>query len=533
MGHSGKYANGNGNHAANGFADYGTNGSHAAAALLHLGCRGALRPVAPVHRRSPKQWANDRSLRGRLIGLLVVIVGLWLAGGGLINLSSAKSAAHRSDSSFEAFRAFRDAYEGGLTDDGQSNLVSAVAALPATVANIRLERVRVAQISVGNHQTVSDLNRTMRLADPSDRPAVRRLIAALAAFNPYTRLVLAGSARPDAEGAISEMAAGNLAISNKTQADFNVLNATFTAAVIAQRGVVASLASTSLIELIVLVIFGTVLTVAATAWVIGSISRPVKELEATLAAVTAGDLAVPADFESPDELGRLAKGFNQAIAAEESVAPQLVAASRADAAAVADASAAANQALSVVSEQDSAEQTLRTAVQHLASPIREIAKNAAEASQVATQAAEVAETTNATVNKLGESSAEIGNIVKVITTIAQQSNLLALNATSEAARAGEGFGVLANEVKDLARKTVAATEDISAKIGAIQGDTSGAVRGISRIAEVIAKINELRASIAAAAKEQSATTNEIVRSLAETAAGSSEITTGIASAELS
>ena len=118
--------------------------------------------------------------------------------------------------------------------------------------------------------------------------------------------------------------------------------------------------------------------------------------------------------------------------------------------------------------------------------------------------------------KLGESSAEIGQVIKVITSIAQQTNLLALNATIEAARAGEagkGFAVVANEVKELAKETAKATEDISRKIEAIQGDTKGAVEAIGQITTVINQMNDISNTIASAVEEQTATTNEITRNV--------------------
>ena len=118
--------------------------------------------------------------------------------------------------------------------------------------------------------------------------------------------------------------------------------------------------------------------------------------------------------------------------------------------------------------------------------------------------------------KLGESSAEIGNVIKVITSIAQQTNLLALNATIEAARAGEagkGFAVVANEVKELAKQTAKATEDISRKIEAIQEDTKGAVEAIAQIGKIINQINDIQNTIASAVEEQTATTGEISRNV--------------------
>lgn len=171
-------------------------------------------------------------------------------------------------------------------------------------------------------------------------------------------------------------------------------------------------------------------------------------------------------------------------------------------------------------------QTVASAAEEMTASIREIAKNATEAASVATGAVAVAGSAQGTVATLGESSAEIGQVVKVITSIAQQTNLLALNATIEAARAGDagkGFAVVANEVKELAKETAKATEDISAKIDAIQSDTSGAVAAIAEISEVIGRINDIQTTIASAVEEQTATTNEIARSVTEAAAGANGI----------
>jgi methyl-accepting chemotaxis protein len=113
-------------------------------------------------------------------------------------------------------------------------------------------------------------------------------------------------------------------------------------------------------------------------------------------------------------------------------------------------------------------------------------------------------------------------VIKVITSIAQQTNLLALNATIEAARAGEagkGFAVVANEVKELAKETAKATEDISQKIEAIQSDTRSAVQAIAEISSIISKINDYQNTIASAVEEQTATTNEIARNVTEAAKG--------------
>ncbi len=145
-------------------------------------------------------------------------------------------------------------------------------------------------------------------------------------------------------------------------------------------------------------------------------------------------------------------------------------------------------------------------------------------------AVRLTESTNAIIAKLGRSTQEIGAVVKLVTSIAAQTNLLALNATIEAARAGEagrGFAVVANEVKELAKETAGATEDIGSKIAAIRSDMEDAIKAIASISDMIRRINDMQGIIATAVEEQSATSSEMSRSIAKAAMGSSSISSNL------
>jgi methyl-accepting chemotaxis protein len=259
----------------------------------------------------------------------------------------------------------------------------------------------------------------------------------------------------------------------------------------------------------------------------------------------ANDLTSRVDEDRPDEIGDLGKCLNLFVEKVHHILTQITHTAQ-DVAGASAGLSTTSQQITVNSEETAAQagvvskaaqavsqnlQTVATGAEEMGASIQEIAKNAAEAAKVASSAVKIAETTTATVSKLGDSSAEIGQVIKVITSIAQQTNLLALNATIEAARAGEagkGFAVVANEVKELAKETARATEDISRKIEAIQTDTKAAVDAITSISSVIKHVNEISGTIATAVEEQNATTNEMSRNVKEAAQGSDEITSNIA-----
>ncbi|WP_370591633.1 methyl-accepting chemotaxis protein [Quadrisphaera oryzae] len=272
-----------------------------------------------------------------------------------------------------------------------------------------------------------------------------------------------------------------------------------------------------------------------------SLTVPLRRLRADVAALAEGDLTAEPVVDGRDELTDVADGLRTAVHATRATVSDL----RGGADAVADLSreltAVAGELATTNAAAARSGQEVRTAAGEVAGNVTTLAAGAAEmgsaiqaiaegttaAAEVSRRAVETADATSASMSELTTASEAIATVVKTITAIAEQTNLLALNATIEAARAGEmgkGFAVVAGEVKDLARQTAEATQDITGKVGAIQVGSRAASEAMAQISEVIATIDSHQTTIAAAVEEQTATTAEMARSAAEAAAGTHEIT---------
>ena len=175
-------------------------------------------------------------------------------------------------------------------------------------------------------------------------------------------------------------------------------------------------------------------------------------------------------------------------------------------------------------------QTVASAAEQLTASIGEITRQVTQSARITERAVDDTRRTDAVVRLLSEGAQKIGVVVELISSIAAQTNLLALHATIEAARAGEagkGFAVVASEVKSLAQQTAKATGEISAQVGQVQAATIEAVAAIGGISSLIEEVGVIATTIAAAVEQQSAATADIARTIQQTAASTREVTATI------
>ena len=276
-----------------------------------------------------------------------------------------------------------------------------------------------------------------------------------------------------------------------------------------------------------------------------SITIPIHRCMAGMQALAGRDLTTHLPTSWNGELGRMALAVNQAVSGvREAIdgmrsnagvlshaSGDMTSASHVMSANAEETATQSNVVAAAAEQVSRSVQTVATSSEEMSTSVREVARQAHQAARVATDGVQMANIANASIVKLGEGSKNIGNVVKVITSIAEQTNLLALNATIEAARAGEvgkGFAVVANEVKELAKQTSQATDEISQRIETIQNDITATVKTIDEVSGVIKQISSIQTAIAGAVEQQTVTTQEIGRNLTEAARGTSEIARNIA-----
>jgi methyl-accepting chemotaxis protein len=311
---------------------------------------------------------------------------------------------------------------------------------------------------------------------------------------------------------------------------------------------------------ITIVLMALLVSAAVSIYLGRGISRSINQVSDSLEDISEGDgdLTKRLDVRSNDEIGRLARHFNRFADKIQDILHQIadstktITASSRQISTTATglssgaeqtttqsatvASAAEEMSINMGNMAASTEQmttnvkTVASAVEEMTASISEIAQNAEQASAVAGNAAQLAQSSNESISHLGTAADEIGKVIGTIQDIAEQTNLLALNATIEAARAGDagkGFAVVATEVKELAKQTADATEDIRRRIEGIQASTLEAVTSVGQISEVVQQVNDVSTTIASAVEEQSITSQEIARNVTQISDAATLVSAGV------
>jgi methyl-accepting chemotaxis protein len=309
-------------------------------------------------------------------------------------------------------------------------------------------------------------------------------------------------------------------------------------------------------RILVLIVFVIAGIVALALWFTGKITNPINGAVKMLKDIAEGegDLTKRLEFSSRDEIGEMGKWFNifmdklqtlikeiaentgtlsdassglSSIAGRMSDSTEAVSGRSNCVAGSAEEMSSMMYSVAAASEQAATNvDMVAAATGEMTSTVQEIAGNSEKARAITESAVSQAGSTSQKVGELGRAAKEISNVTEVITEISEQTNLLALNATIEAARAGDagkGFAVVANEIKELARQTAQATQEIKSKIEGIQGSTSDTVNEIEMITGVINEVNEIVDTIATAVEEQAASSREITTNVSQASLGIQEV----------
>jgi methyl-accepting chemotaxis protein len=343
----------------------------------------------------------------------------------------------------------------------------------------------------------------------------------------------------------------------------------------ASESYTAGLESTAMAKLAVsggLLLLGILIAAGAIAFAYRTVARPIGDLAKVVGELTAEQAVTVPHLDRVDEIGEMARAMQtfrqgyvdmEALRREQQaeserqvkrgaqlgeitntfeqriggiVGTVTTAATQLEAAAgslthTADTARKLSGTVASASEEASSNvQSVASATEEMTSSVNEIARQVHESSKIAAEAVSQAEKTDARITALSQAASRIGDVVKLITAIAEQTNLLALNATIEAARAGEagrGFAVVASEVKALASQTAKATDEIGTQIAGMQTATAESVAAIKEIGGTIGRISDIAASIAAAVEEQSTTTQEIARNVHGASQGTAQVAANI------